>query len=195
LSSISSSASQDPISIYFFLFKKHLEVQFIMYKSLSQKRGVFWRYTQLICLATTRTASSFSRIHAIHQRLSPSTSFLSAANVDILSFGSSFESVSKYNTTLVIGKKATLEEMLPDLLQPLEIDVSKPILNTLTKSINAKRGGASTTLVACGDDDDDNVHKLCIGGLPTKLSRNNHPMAVHSLTKLASACKGNTRSK
>jgi probable aminopeptidase NPEPL1 len=95
---------------------------------------------------------------------------------------------------MVIGKKESIEQLLPNLLEPLGLEmIEKPVLDALMTSLDAKTGGSSTTLVARGDV----AHKISLGGLPTKLSRNNHPMAVHTITKLAGTAaankKGNTR--
>jgi len=42
-------------------------------------------------------------------------------------------------------------------------------------------------------EDDSSVHQIVFGALPSSVSRNNHPMSVHSLTKLAGSAKGNSR--
>eukprot|EP00980_Cylindrotheca_fusiformis_P018740 scaffold6241_cov129-Cylindrotheca_fusiformis.AAC.17 len=164
-----------------------------MQKFQSSRGGVMLRCTQWLCLS--RTASSFSSSSYLHSMHPPirirtfSTSSLFAVP-DSLKFGSSFEPVTDYNSTLVVGKKASLKALLPDLVTPLGLDdLSGPIVEALTTSINEKKGGSSTTLATC----DGTVHKLSVGGLPSKTSRHNHPMSVHSLTKLAGACKGNTR--
>lgn len=147
------------------------------------------RCTQLLCL--TQTASSFSAtLNPAIRTFASSTSRL-ASTTDTLHFGTSFEPIAGYNSTLFVGKKTSLKELLPNLVEPLGLDtLDEPIVNALTSSISEKTGGSSTTLVTC---DDDKVHKVSVGGLPSKFSRHNHPMAVHSLTKLAGACKGNTR--
>lgn len=146
-----------------------------------------WRCTQLLYVA--RTASSFSTSLNRQLSLVRSASSLSAASSP-LNFGSSFEPISGYNSTVFIGRKSSLEKILPDLIEPLGINLEKPILNALTKGLSTKTGGTATTLVTSGTED---AHKVSVGGLPSELSRNNHPMSVHSLTKLASACKGNAR--
>ena len=54
-------------------------------------------------------------------------------------------------------------------------------------------GGSSSTLLALTADDNDkeNVHRLVVAGLPSKVSRHNHPMAVHTLTRMVgTAAKG-----
>lgn len=73
--------------------------------------------------------------------------------------------------------------------------VSPPVLESLVESLDDKTGGSpSSTLVAVGDDA---VHRLTLAGLPSKLSRHNHPMAVHTLTKLARSAvnKGSKNSR
>jgi hypothetical protein len=168
----------------------------MMLKFLSQRRGVVLRCTQLLCL--TRTASSFSSSIFSHPPIrafsSTTCRFAAAAaatTTDTLNFGSSFEPVADYNSTLVIGKKSSLTELLPNLVESLGLaTLETPILEALTTSINEKTGGSSSTLVVTCDQ---KVHKVSVGGLPSKLSRHNHPMAVHSLTTLARTCKGHTR--
>jgi probable aminopeptidase NPEPL1 len=150
------------------------------------------RCTQLLCL--TRTASSFSTTPlSVPRRAFSSFSTLLFASPTRLTFGASLleEDVSKYNATLVIGKKESIEQVLPNLLEPLGLDmIQKPVLDAMISTLNNKTGGSSTTLVALEDDD---VHKVSLAGLPSKSSRNNHPMAVHTLTKCAGAAKGDTR--
>jgi probable aminopeptidase NPEPL1 len=179
----------------------------MMLKFLSQRRGVVLRCTQLLCL--TRTASSFSGSIFPHPPIrafssttcrlatvatTPDTATtIDTTTTDTLNFGSSFEPVADYNSTLVIGKKSSLTELLPNLVESLGLaTLATPILDALTTSINEETGGSSSTLMVTNDDQKV-VHKVSIGGLPSKLSRHNHPMAVHSLTQLAKACKGNTR--
>jgi probable aminopeptidase NPEPL1 len=173
----------------------------MMLKVLSQRRGVVLRCTQLLCL--TRTASSFSGSIFPHPPIRafssttcrPAAAAAAATTTDTLNFGSSFEPVADYNSTLVIGKKSSLTELLPNLVESLGLaTLETPILEALTTSINDKTGGSSSTLVVTCGGDQNKVHKVSIGGLPSKLSRHNHPMAVHSLTNLARACcKGHTR--
>ena len=177
-------------------------------------RGIVLRCTHAFqLLLLTRTASSFSSTMTYPRRFvqqqqqqqkqqryyslqstelsPPSTTCLFGSP---LTFASTFESIEDYNSTLIIGKKASLEALMPDLLEPLGLsNLETPIMDEMIKSINEKKGGSSSTLLVTNNGDDSSVHKVALGGLPSKLSRNNHPMAVHSLTKLASAAKGNTR--
>lgn len=138
------------------------------------------------------TLRSFSRSSS-----SSSSSSLTASAVD-LSFGSGFQNDSvgeNYDSTVVIGRKASIEIALPALLSNLGLDSTpKAVVNSMIESLDGKKGGSSTTLVPLGSNDDSTVHKLSVASLPTELSRNNHPMAVHTLTKLAeSNTKGRTR--
>lgn len=121
----------------------------------------------------------------------------------ILTLDSCWENVQKYASTVVIGKKASMEAILPKLLQPMGLQKSLPpsILNAMLSSLDAIKGGSSTTLVSLEDGNNNNdnnsiVHKVSLAGLSTKISRNNHPMAVHSITQLArtsAATDGDTR--
>ena len=162
-----------------------------MQRLLSQR--TLLRYTHAFqLLLLTRSASSFSSVTSSTSRTFPPCPTSLFAGNSPLDFMSSFEPVQDYNSTLIIGKKESLKDLTPDLLEPLGLEnLESPILNEMIKSINEKNGGSSSTLVIANDGD--TVHKVSIGGLPNKLSRNNHPMAVHSLTKLAGAAKGNTR--
>ena len=154
-----------------------------------------FRCTQLLLL--TRTASAFSpNYYALNLQQrgfsNPTSSSLSAAT---LTFGGSFDTTaaSSFNSTLIIGKKESMADAIPNLLGPLGLKeaLPKPILDNMVESINNKTGGSAATLVALPDD---SVHKVSLGGLPTKISRHNHPMSVHKLTKVAkSGGKGDTR--
>lgn len=100
-----------------------------------------------------------------------------------------FGTVANYNSTVIIGKKESIEATLPQLLESLGLDEASPtpIIQSMVNSLDAKTGGSSSTLLVLDEDDVDSVHKLSFGGLPTKISRNNHPMAVHTLTRLSSS--------
>lgn len=105
-------------------------------------------------------------------------------------FQSSWPSGIDFATTMVVGKKATMERLLPQVLEsltdlPQEL-VSPAVVTALVKSLDEKTGGGpATTLLA-------NAHKLIIAGLPSQLSRHNHPMGVHTLTKAVTVLKGET---
>lgn len=116
---------------------------------------------------------------------------LSASSVN-LSFGSAIKSADEYASTLIIGKPDSIKELGLDLLDPLGLNnLEAPIFNAMLDGIDEKKGGSSTTMVKL--DKDDAVHKVSIGGLPSKVSRHNHPMSVHALTKLAGTTKGDSR--
>jgi len=74
-------------------------------------------------------------------------------------------------------------------MEPLGLqgDTNGPIVETILKPIGKKKGGSSSTYLSTNDN---KVHKLSIGGLPSELSRHNHPMAVHSLTRLVGSLAG-----
>lgn len=97
---------------------------------------------------------------------------------------------NSYKATMIIGKKASVEALLPKLLSELSLNVAKPVIDAMVASLDENTGGGpSSTMIIT--DNDDSVHHLQVAGLPSKLSRHNHPMAVHTLTSLASkAVKG-----
>lgn len=95
-----------------------------------------------------------------------------------------------------------MEEWLPQLLDPLGLKDLTPaaVTKAMIQSLDVKTGGgsSSTLLAVEGDDDDgddDVVHRLVVAGLPSKLSRHNHPMAVHTLTKLVGGAAKGDRSR
>ena len=107
---------------------------------------------------------------------------------------------SQYDATMVIGKKASLEALLPKLLNELGVTtVAKAAVDAMIDAIDEKTGGGpSSTLVVTGEGADKAAaHHLQVAGLPSKLSRHNHPMAVHTLTSLACKAvpKGSARSR
>ena len=115
-----------------------------------------------------------------------------SANSVSLSFGSYLGNAENYGSTMIIGKPNSIKELLPNLLEPMGLkNLDPPIFNAMLDGIDSDKGGESTTMIKL--DGDDGVHKVIIGTLPSKVSRNNHPMSVHSLTKLAASAKGNSR--
>ncbi len=177
--------------------------------------------SQLLWLTTTtttilqisshsRSVSAFSTlpsaVHSFHPRSFSSTTPCQATN---LLWETTWEKKHDYNATMIVGKKASVETWLPQLLESLELTEFTPraVVKTMSEALDMQTGGSSSTLLATGstsskknnhnienkdDNNDESVHKLVVAGLPTKLSRFNHPMAVHSLTKVvASAAKGN----
>lgn len=91
-----------------------------------------------------------------------------------------------YNATMILGKKAALQESMPKVLDSLGLtDYTPPaFVKTLVDAVKEKTGGSSSTLVLTGDEQ---AHRFIVAGLPSKLSRNNHPMAVHTLTRMVGA--------
>ena len=91
-----------------------------------------------------------------------------------------------YNATMVVGKKAALQEGLPRVLDAVGLSQCTPpvIITTLIDAVKEKTGGSSSTMVVTGDEQ---VHRLMVAGLPSKLSRNNHPMAVHVMARMVGA--------
>lgn len=128
-------------------------------------------------------------------RFYSSTSLLASSsdtsNAPTLEFVSSLPSIEDdYNSTVIIGKKSSLDDLvMSKLMEPLGLKGASndPIVETILKSIGKQKGGSSSSYLLSSDS---KVHKLSLGGLPSKLSRNNHPMAVHSLTKLIGSLAG-----
>jgi leucyl aminopeptidase len=115
-----------------------------------------------------------------------------------LTFHSSLDSTFadekvSFNATMVIGLKPSLDSVMPNLLETLGLDIVDPVKTAMMDAINEKTGGTSNTIIAV--DNNTYAHKVSFCGLPTKVSRNNHPMSVHTLTKYAghALSKGNTR--
>lgn len=137
---------------------------------------------------STSTASSFYSTTSLNAIAGAEAS----NNAPTLEFLSSLPSMDdNYNSTVVIGKKSSLDDILmAKLLEPLGLqddsNMNGPIVETILKSIGKKKGGSSSTYLSSSDK----VHKLSIGGLPSELSRHNHPMAVHSLTRLVGSLAG-----
>ena len=122
-----------------------------------------------------------------------STTSTAAHAAATLSFGSEIENVQSFNSTVIIGRKTSIEEILtPEMLKTLQIDsIQKPVVDAMISAVDVKTGGSVSTMIATSDGD---VHKVALGGLPSEISRHNHPMAVHKLTQLAKGgSKGNTR--
>ena len=147
------------------------------------------RCTQLIWL--TRTASSFSPNYAPVSNRRGFRTDLSASSAT-LGFGPSLESPQNYDSTVIIGKPGSMKDILPSLLEPIGLkNFDTPIFNAMIDAIDSKKGGESTTMIKL--EDDSAIHKIIVGTLPSNVSRNSHPMSVHSLTKLVGSAKGNSR--
>jgi probable aminopeptidase NPEPL1 len=89
-----------------------------------------------------------------------------------------------YSFTFIIGKKV-------DILVPPElvgVIVDSAIFKSMVDSIDGS-SGSTTTFTSPS-------HRLCVCVLPDTVSRNNHPMSIHTITKLiqsASPSQGNIR--
>lgn len=93
---------------------------------------------------------------------------------------------------MIIGKPNSMKEILPNLLEPMGLkNLDSPIFNAMLDGIDGDKGGESTTMVKL--DTEDLVHTVSFGTLPSKVTRHNHPMSVHSLTKLVRSAKGDSR--
>lgn len=85
--------------------------------------------------------------------------------------------------TMVIGKKASMESLLSKVLIDLGLQVPPSVVTAMIDALDEATGGSpSSTLLTM---EDGSVHHLQVAGLPSKLSRHNHPFAVHTLTSLA----------
>jgi probable aminopeptidase NPEPL1 len=126
-----------------------------------------------------------------------------SSNNPKLLFQSSWQGeLQEYDSTLIVGKKASVEKALPLVLDPLGFNsngntaVPRAILNSLLGSLDDKTGGSpASTLIAVADE---KVHRLTVAGLASQPSRHNHPMAVHTLTRLVAGHafpKGSTSSR
>ena len=164
------------------------------------------RCTQAVQLLLWTRSSAFPShsflVHAVrHFSTKPTGSNLYASHAPTLTFGTSLvpsfgEVSTEYNATMVIGRKESLETVLPRLLEQLDLQVADPITAAMMDSIAEKTGGTSSTILAHGGGGGgDKIHRLSLCGLPTKISRHNHPMAVHTITKYVGSvpARGNTR--
>jgi probable aminopeptidase NPEPL1 len=138
---------------------------------------------------------------------SSSTKLFAATPATSLSYTTSFND-QEYNATVIVGKKEALGRLLTTagkeddgdfFSSKLNLQVPKSIMETMLDSINVKTGGTASTYTTTNTNTDTNhqvVQKLLLCGLPTKISRNNHPMAVHTLATMvgnATPEKGTTR--
>jgi len=80
---------------------------------------------------------------------------------------------------------------VPNLFEPMGLkNLDRPIFDAMIDDIDSQKGGDSSTMIMI---DDSTAHKVSLGILPTTISRHDHPMAIHSLTKLVGSAKDNTR--
>lgn len=152
-----------------------------------------WSCSQLLWLTTRCQVLAFSPHANSGPKVARSFSSTTRCQATNLIFESSWEegkALQECNATMIVGKKAALQNLVPQLLHPLGLSDCTPsvIIKTLIDAVKEKTGGSSSTMVVTGDE---HVHRLMVAGLPSKLSRHNHPMAVHTLTRLVGpAAKG-----
>eukprot|EP00586_Coscinodiscus_wailesii_P013545 CAMPEP_0172515236 /NCGR_PEP_ID=MMETSP1066-20121228/266425_1 /TAXON_ID=671091 /ORGANISM="Coscinodiscus wailesii, Strain CCMP2513" /LENGTH=339 /DNA_ID=CAMNT_0013296237 /DNA_START=100 /DNA_END=1116 /DNA_ORIENTATION=+ len=122
-----------------------------------------------------------------------STSTCLKAKAPCLIYDDTEKDVSDFNATVIIGKKSYLKD--PSSLRQLlnlpnddDDDMNSSaitaILSSLIKSIKGSSGCASTFLPPLTTDATPHRVSLCL--LPSKVSRNNHPLSVHALTNFVS---------
>ena len=91
------------------------------------------------------------------------------------------------DTTVLVGKKSTLTSLLDDTAAVskalgVEGDIQETSLSLITaafESIGGKSGSASTFVPSGGSG---NIQKVAFVAVPDTVTRNNHPLSVHSLT-------------
>ena len=138
----------------------------------------------------TKTASAFSPNTSLSNKRGFCTD-LWASSVKV-NFGPSLDVPENYNSTVIIGKPDSMRDIVPSVLESIGLkNLESPIFNAMVDDIDSKNGGESTTMIKL--EGGDGTHKIILGALPPKVSRNNHPMSVHSLSKLAGHAKGNSR--
>jgi probable aminopeptidase NPEPL1 len=74
---------------------------------------------------------------------------------------------------MVIGKKKILESLLPNLSDKLGLE--EETAQAVLEAIDGSSGSASTFV---------KKQKVVLGTIPDKVTRNNHPWSVHSITEL-----------
>ena len=95
------------------------------------------------------------------------------------------------DTTVLVGKKSTLTSLLDDTAAVskalgVEGDIKEASLSLITaafESIGGKSGSASTFVPSSGGvGGSGNIQKVAFVAVPDTVTRNNHPLSVHSLT-------------
>ena len=182
----------------------------------STSPSTYFRSTSNIGLSSYHKNIALQGLTSSRTYYSSSSSRLSASTLN-LEFGTFDNDAAAYNATVIIGRTDSLRNVITENLDILNEkllgngiqDVVAPIANMLMDKMSDKTGGSSSTMLlrtTTGESDTDDaaytdpsslVHQLHIGGLPTKnISRYNHPMSVHTLTKKVRALcpsKGSTR--
>jgi probable aminopeptidase NPEPL1 len=152
-------------------------------------QSLVMRCTSLLLL--TRS-SAFHQHSFVRAARSHSSTQLYASSAT-LTFGTSLDKLegADYNATMVIGRKESIQQAMPSMMETLGLNIAQPVQASMMDAVKEKTGGSSSSIVPKGDT----AHTFAICGLPTKVSRNNHPMAVHTLTKYIGTVpsKGNTR--
>ncbi len=142
------------------------------------------------CLAfTTLLLASRSIVPSCHAFLIPRTytssvsTMLSAIHLTFGAFDDESLSPAKTQATVLIGKKEPIQKVLSSgILTGFQ---HKACLNALVESIEGGSGSATTLLPVAPQ----HYHRVTVGLLPDKVSRNNHPLSVHKITEMvAAAC-------
>lgn len=93
-------------------------------------------------------------------------------------------------STLLIGKRESLQKLNAPALLGLELDRST--VEAMLDSITGSKGGTASTFVHCSNPKSSNQHhlqQLILATIPDTVSRNNHPLSVHTVTEHISNSK------
>jgi probable aminopeptidase NPEPL1 len=108
---------------------------------------------------------------------------LSATQLTFGTFDDESLSPAQTQATVIIGKKEPIQNVLSSgTITGLQ---DEACLNALVASVDGGTGSATTLLSVAPQ----HYHRVTIGLLPDKVSRNNHPLSVHKITEMvAAAC-------
>lgn len=93
-----------------------------------------------------------------------------------ISFNDDGDSNGDVTTTMIVGKKKVLEDLASSSSDKFSsINLDEETATAVLNAIDGPSGSASTFV---------KKHKVVFGTIPEKVSRNNHPWSVHSITDL-----------
>ncbi len=156
----------------------------------------------LISRASAFTTRPTTSLHQIRHLLSsssrssqPTTQQLFASTTTTISFDPSIDVRDKATSTIVVGRHSTLKSLIEKQDAYVSLFGFRPhpdILSSMHESITGNQATTSHVIVpTVGPAIPRPPHRLTLCSLQNKVTRNNHPLSLHSMTDLVkSSVKG-----
>ena len=151
--------------------------------------------TVIMMLLLISRVSAFTRTTTTSQLTRQYSSKLFASTTTTISFDPSIDVRDKATSTLVIGRHSTLKSLIEQQDSYVSLFGFRPhpdILSSMHESISGNQATTSHVIVpTVGPAIPRPPHRLTLCSLQNKVTRNNHPLSLHSMTDLVkSSVKG-----